>query len=53
MERTTTPEHYIQMLSRFREGIDITEDPFNAFISGTPRWMMDEWVDFNTCTVEI
>ena len=53
MEGTTTPEHYFQMLTRFKEGIDITEDPFNAFISGTPRWMIDEWVAFNTCTIEI
>ena len=53
MERKTTPEHYFQMLTRFKEGVDITKDPFNAFISGTPRWMIDEWVEFITYTVTI
>lgn len=53
MKRTNTPEHYIQMLSRFKEGIDIVKDPANAFVSGTPKWMIDEWVEFNTHTLVI
>ena len=48
MKTTNTPEHYILMLPRFKEGIDTLKDPENAFIPGTPRWMIDEWVEFNT-----
>ena len=53
MKRTNTPEHYILMIPRFKEGIDTLKDPENAFISGTPRWMIDEWVEFNTRTLMI
>lgn len=53
MKRTNAPEHYIQMLSRFKDGVDTISDPQNAFVSGTPKWMIDEWVEFNTETVFI
>ena len=53
MRRTSTPEHYIQMLSRFKDDFDTIADPVNAFISETPKWMIDEWVEFNTRTLMI
>ena len=48
---TTTPEHYLMMLGRFRKGIDTTADPARAVKKGTPQWMIDEWVEFNTSAV--
>lgn len=53
MERTSTPEHYIQMLNNFREGVDTVADPENAFIDGTPEWMIREWVEFNSTTAGV
>lgn len=41
-----TPASYTLMLSRFRDGIDLLADPRNAFVEGTPQWMIDEWVEF-------
>ena len=46
MKGTNTPEHYMQMLLRFKRDIDTVTDPFNAFVPGTPKWMIDEWVEF-------
>ena len=41
-----TPVSYTLMLSRFRDGVDLLADPENAFVDGTPQWMIDEWVRF-------
>ncbi len=48
---TATPEHYLMMLANFRKGIDTTTDPSKAFKKGTPQWMIDEWVEFNSTAV--
>ncbi len=45
---TATPEHYLMMLGRFRNGIDATANPAQAFKKGTPQWMIDEWVEFTS-----
>ena len=48
---TTTPEHYLMMLGKFRKGIDTTANPSQAFKKGTPQWMIDEWVEFNNTSM--
>lgn len=48
MTAIATPEHYIMMVGRFKKGVNVTADPVNAFRKGTPQWMIDEWVEFNT-----
>ncbi len=50
---TTTPEHYLMMLGRFRRGIDTTANPSQAFKKGTPQWMIDEWVEFNASAIDM
>lgn len=53
MRRTSIPEHYMMMLDRFKTGIDPTREPRLAFKTGTPKWMVDEWVEFNMESVNI
>lgn len=48
---STTPEHYLMMLNNFKKGVDTVADPHNAFRKGTPQWLIDEWVAFNTSAV--
>ncbi len=46
------PEHYFMMIPRFKIGFNILEDPRNAFIPGTPQWMIDEWHSYAECQIE-
>lgn len=44
---SVVPEHYLMMIPRFKQNFDTTSDPENAFVKGTPQWIIDEWVEFN------
>ena len=47
---STLPENYIMMLSNFKENFDIVNDPEHAFKDGTPKWLIQQWVEHITIT---
>lgn len=44
--RDAIPDSYMLMVRMFRSDVDVYANPANAFIPGTPQWMIDEWVDY-------
>ena len=43
------PDSYMLMVRMFKPDVDVYAQPENAFIPGTPQWLIDEWVSYSRC----
>ena len=43
------PDSYMLMVRMFRNDVDVCAQPENAFVPGTPQWLIDEWVSYSRC----